>query len=55
MLYIGENRGLECLPDDMSGLSSLEELDLSDCNIHTLPQSLSECTSLVRLWLSGNK
>lgn len=54
MLYAGENN-LTILPDEFGRLTSLEELDLSGCELAVLPESFSLCRSLVHVWLTGNK
>ena len=54
IIYAGENR-LKTLPVRFGELVDLEELDVSGCELVTLPQSLSKCASLVRLWLSNNR
>ena len=53
-LYAGENR-LQTLPHWFGRLVRLEELDLSNCDLIMLPESLASCTSLTRLWLSNNR
>jgi Leucine-rich repeat (LRR) protein len=54
VVYGGENR-LKGLPVRFGQLTQLQELDVSGCELETLPQSLSRCVSLVRLWLSNNR
>ena len=53
-LYLGENR-LTKLPAKLGKLIMLMELDLSSCGLVELPDSLSRCTSLIKVWLSNNK
>ncbi|XP_077864862.1 uncharacterized protein LOC100374769 [Saccoglossus kowalevskii] len=44
------------LPDEICKLENLtSELDISSCELVYLPDSLSRCTSLVKIWLSNNK
>ena len=54
VVYGGENR-FKTLPDKLGCLYQLEELDVSGCELEFLPESLSQCVSLVRLWLSNNR
>ena len=54
VMYGGENR-LKGLPVRFGRLTQLQELDVSGCELETLPQSLSRCVSLIRLWLSNNR
>ena len=54
VIYSGENR-LQTLPTRFGELVNLEELDVSGCELVSLPDSLSQCESLVRLWLSNNR
>ena len=54
VIYSGENR-LQTLPARFGELVNLEELDVSGCELVSLPDSLSQCESLVRLWLSNNR
>ena len=54
VMYAGENH-LHSLPCGFGRLSLLEELDLSGCELESLPDSLPDCWSLVRLWLSNNR
>ena len=53
-LFLGENRLMK-LPADLGKLIMLTELDLSSCELVELPDSLSRCTSLIKVWLSNNK
>ncbi len=39
----------------MGNLTLLEELDLSHNQLVSLPPTLCDCVSLVRLWLTGNR
>ena len=54
VMYSGENR-LKGLPARFGRLTQLQELDVSGCELESLPQSLSLCVSLIRLWLSNNR
>ena len=54
VLYAGENK-LKCLPDDIGHMSGLSEFDVSNCELTRLPESLSSCTSLTKLWVSHNR
>lgn len=54
IIYAGENK-FRTLPRNIGLLVRLEELDVSGCEIEYLPESLSECRSLQRLWLSNNR
>ena len=54
IMYAGENN-FKTLPRHFGRLVKLEELDVSSCAIVYLPESLSECRSLVRLWISNNR
>lgn len=54
VLYVGENK-LKCLPDDIGLMSGLSEFDVSNCELTRLPESLSSCTSLTKLWVSHNR
>ena len=53
-LYLGKNP-LQVLPKDFGRLDSLLELDLSDCELHSLPDSICHCQALDKLWLNNNK
>lgn len=53
-MYGGENR-FRTLPDKFGQLWQLQELDVSGCELEVLPESLSQCVSIVRLWLSNNR
>ena len=54
VMYCGENR-LRSLPSRFGQLAQLQELDVSGCELESLPESFSHCTSLVTLWLSNNR
>ena len=54
VMYAGENR-LKSLPARFGRLTLLQELDISGCELESLPESLSLCISLIRLWLSNNR
>ena len=54
VMYSGENR-LKGLPVGFGRLTQLQELDVSGCELESLPESLSHCVSLIRLWLSNNR
>lgn len=53
-MYAGNNN-FQTLPKNIGWLAGLEELDVSGCAIEYLPESLSQCTALKRLWLSNNR
>lgn len=42
------------LPGEISALSNLEELDLSDCSLESLPEELNALSKLTKLELGGN-
>lgn len=54
-LYLGENHRLKKLPHNFGFLIRLAELDISSCSLDHLPESLSNCTSLSKVWMSHNK
>ncbi len=54
VMYLAENK-LKTLPFDFGKLEMLLELDVSTCEIDILPESLSFCKSLQKLWLSNNR
>ncbi|HCH66168.1 MAG: hypothetical protein CL927_05880 [Deltaproteobacteria bacterium] len=39
------------IPDSIGKLTQLEELDLSNINAETLPESMQKLTNLKRVWL----
>ncbi|XP_058197283.1 disease resistance protein RPV1-like [Rhododendron vialii] len=47
-----KNCNLSCLPNEVGNLISLEILDLSRNNLHTLPDSICNLTRLKKLYLS---
>jgi len=53
-MYIAENK-FKSLPSQFGNLRQLEELDLSGCDLEMLPESMSQCKSLEKLWLSNNR
>lgn len=53
-MYGGENQ-FKNLPSRFGQLYQLQELDVSGCELEALPESLSHCVSIVRLWLSNNR
>ena len=52
--FSGDNK-LQHLPADFGNLVHLEELDLSGCELVSLPESIARCSSLTKLWVSSNK
>ena len=53
-MYGGENQ-FKSLPGRFGQLWQLQELDVSGCELEVLPESLSHCVSIIRLWLSNNR
>ena len=53
-MYVAENK-LKSLPSQLGNFGQLQELDLSSCELEILPESLSQCKSLEKLWLSNNR
>jgi hypothetical protein len=48
-LDLSENPELDCLPDEIGGLLSLESLDISECRFKALPPALGKLARLARL------
>ena len=54
VIYVAENK-FTSLPTCLGHLKQLKELDVSYCAIERLPESLPQCTSLAKLWVSNNR
>ena len=53
-LYLGKNP-LELLPSKIGRLTKLTELDVSEGRLTVLPDSITRCTAIVKMWLCHNR